>query len=869
MVKQLLPDVGSGYALDNTNFGDLAFIVPEEGINLVIDPMMDGGYGYYAYNGIFTLDKTEQKFSYMSAKVTRTINPFGLYYPIILGASSSYTFSGYVKARKMTTLWIEARVTAGWTLVSRKKYTANGDWQRLILTFPTTTAVSYSVVIVASASTTGYFYTDGWQLENKPYATTLITGSYVLNLDDPNAYYWNGQAFNSGSTRMATTSHGGKIVTLSSMGIYLSSVGGLGLRGIQNNIQILNDGTGYYDGSIRTARQIAFVLTMYGTSYDDIKKKMTLLRQCIYTNTVNAGKSKLLLLNYDEFDQQAKEIEIEGYFSGAIETNIDNIYQKKLVITYDMPLPSIVESGNYSFDLYFNQALTVNYAAKMDNLGAWTNLNNGFNGAVRDMIETPDGCIWACGAFTTANGVQCRRIAYWNGTQWIEPVGITSGDVYCLEFDGTYVWVGGSFIISGLPGGIYLAKINFQTHAVSCPKGTPTCGSDFTGGAVKTLYYDVKTNRLYIGGAFTESNSVTQANGGAGIVCLDLTANVYRNMYGITAGSTEITSVCLGVDGKIYAAGQFTGINQGSGAVITVDDISRFTWGASGTSGAWANIGSLTGPSHKGCVIKCGPDGNIYLGGTFMTIGGGALPVTGTHNIAKMVGSSWNRLSTAPLPAPGGWWGFDINISTGTAVVYDLDWDSNGVMHIVGHFNQADGAQYPEAIALYQSGSYKPSTMDTNQSPCDTFYTVCVSRRNEVYLGSANTSAATVSRTVLHSIQEETYPSITVIGPGTLSSIINRSNGRSIWFNNLDLVENEVVYMYFSPYGNYFYSTLNRDMKSFIIGGSDADFKLTIGDNVIDMFMFNGSRLVTADTAAYMMIRRIYDGIEATQDVSI
>lgn len=871
MTKRFLPDVIGGYALDKTNFGEIAFVVPQESTNLIIDPSMDTDVGWYgSVNSTLVRVSTEQKYGYWSQRVTRTAagQDFGIYHNITLSTSETYTFSAYVKAKRGSVIWIEMRIGGTLVLMTRKKYTANGDWQRLVLTFgapsPTT---SFTARIVSSYSTTGIFYTDAWQLENLPYATTWFCGETIImrNVDNPSAYRWNGTSYHSTSTRFATTREGGRLVTLSDLGIYLESISGLGFRGTENKITTLNDGTGFFDGSIQIQRKFNIVLSIYGKSYEDVKKKVTLLRDCIYTQEYAAqGTSKIIILQYDEWGQQAKELEIRCHFSGPIETEINNSYHKKIALTYDMPIPNIFETGNVVADLNYKTTLAVNYVSMINTNGEWSNLNNGFNGIVYDMIETSDGNIWACGAFTTANGAQCKRLAYWNGVAWNQvTANLNAGTLYCLATDGNNVYAGGNFTLGAMTS--YIMKVVISTLAVT----DLTIDIDDT---VYALFYDPPFDTLYIGGAFNTSTvagiPTGQADGGAGITKWPYINNMYapagnNNMYG-TESAGIIYSICKGPDGNIYVTGDFEEINYGAGRVI-LECGNIAMWDR--ITETWVDIGPMTGPGIANTVgkkIDVGPDGNIYLGGIFTSVGGVSVSC-----LAKRVGNSWRRLinSTPPPPSfPGFNLGGDIDSTDSLPVVYDFDWDSNGILTFVGNFNYIGGYPCPESIGQYTANSFTPHTIKYNPPSSDVLRSICISNVNDTYIGNSSSATANIRGSIVKNVQEDVYPILFVHGPGRIESLINRSNGKSVWFGNLSLNDGEVVVIFFGPYGNSFISTVGRDIGACIIGGSDIDFKLSKGDNIIDLTIFEQ---FSANSYAFLIIDKPYDGIEATSSVSI
>ncbi|MCC7395587.1 MAG: hypothetical protein IT455_00810 [Planctomycetes bacterium] len=80
----------------------------------------------------------------------------------------------------------------------------------------------------------------------------------------------------------------------------------------------------------------------------------------------------------------------------------------------------------------------------------WQTMAGGVNGAVRALIELPNGDVVATGEFTMAGGVPVPRIARWNGTVW-SPLGAgldLAGTRLLLDADGSLI-VGGMFTSAG------------------------------------------------------------------------------------------------------------------------------------------------------------------------------------------------------------------------------------------------------------------------------------------------------------------------------------------------------------------------------------------------------------------------------------
>jgi len=80
----------------------------------------------------------------------------------------------------------------------------------------------------------------------------------------------------------------------------------------------------------------------------------------------------------------------------------------------------------------------------------WAALGTGLGGAVRAVVATPVGEVFAGGAFVEAGGVACSRVARWNGSVW-SPLGTgTNDDVNALlALPNGDVVAGGRFTTAG------------------------------------------------------------------------------------------------------------------------------------------------------------------------------------------------------------------------------------------------------------------------------------------------------------------------------------------------------------------------------------------------------------------------------------
>jgi hypothetical protein len=103
-------------------------------------------------------------------------------------------------------------------------------------------------------------------------------------------------------------------------------------------------------------------------------------------------------------------------------------------------------------------SITVNYIAKYvgtPTAGTWSALGSGLSAQGITLAIANNGWVYVGGAFTTANGVTCNRIASWNGITFAPLGSGANGWVYRIIFDTMgNLWAGGAFTIIG---GITLA----------------------------------------------------------------------------------------------------------------------------------------------------------------------------------------------------------------------------------------------------------------------------------------------------------------------------------------------------------------------------------------------------------------------------
>jgi hypothetical protein len=135
------------------------------------------------------------------------------------------------------------------------------------------------------------------------------------------------------------------------------------------------------------------------------------------------------------------------------------------------------------------------------------------NGAVYAMVDVGDGVIIG-GAFTSVSGYTRNRIAkvlysgevdpFWNPGD----VGVGNGAVYALYWDGSYIYVGGSFTLIGGVSRTRIASLDASGNVSSdwevldINTGEPISGAGGVNGNVYTFTANPASG-LYVGGAFS------------------------------------------------------------------------------------------------------------------------------------------------------------------------------------------------------------------------------------------------------------------------------------------------------------------------------------------------------------------------------
>lgn len=308
--------------------------------------------------------------------------------------------------------------------------------------------------------------------------------------------------------------------------------------------------------------------------------------------------------------------------------------------------------------------------------GGWSPVGAGLSGPINELAWGPDGALYAGGRFSVIGVPGARGIARWTPTSasngsWSALGDGVDGDVRALVWgpDGA-LYVGGWFISAGdVPGTSNIARWT--------PEGTSGIWSALGEGlnsAVEDLVWS-PDGALYVGGHFTS------AGGGEGgdRIARWTPSGTDGAWSALGEGVNDyVQTLAWGPDDALYVGGRFTSAS----AVAGTSRIAR--WTPDGADGTWSALGQ--GVSNFVGALLWGPDGALYVGGTFTSAGG----VPGLNRIARWTptdgtNGSWSALGDGVGGAGGG-------------RVYDLGWGPDGALYVAGNFVSAGGD--PEIMVL-------------------------------------------------------------------------------------------------------------------------------------------------------------------------
>jgi len=784
-----------------------------------------------AYGAEYTIEETgdEQRFGAYSMKVnTANVTLGGVNYQnLSVTKGVTYAFSCYIKGTAGQSMSILVTTASGSAKVTTS-FTTTGYWQRVEATFTATeTKTDYKAYIRrAATASTAPFYVDGCQFEHWK-MTTFFDGY------SPGCR-WTGAPRNSTSYRSAQTGLGGELVDLDDY-CKVVQVTGLGHGNWNQILTKMTSGGDMYQTHIRKSRNFSIIVDFLGNSLSEIEANraavIDLLRPDKLSNQkVNEQFGINMTGSYRGHEQRI--IRYQGVdVNGNEATNPVDIVcvplSDTLTDTPDLPtyqrgvlnftIPSGLLDGAYNdgAQLDWVADFPAEFIVKRDPNGNWVkwtgsayaSLITGLNGAVFCMAEGPDGKIYAGGSFTDADGITGGSyLRRWNprSEAWEAVVAGVNNIVNCMAFDANGdLYIGGNFTNLGSANGNRIIKITDLD-------GTPIANALGTGtnGSVYTIAI-APDGDVYVGGLFTSAGGVAN------------TAHIAK--WNGTAWSplatglnNEVYTLAFAPSGDLYIGGSFTN--------------TAYPYLCKWNGASFSVVGTNTDIDARVMCLTFGALGDLYVGGAFTNAGG----IANADYIARWNGASWSALGTGT-----------------NGIVYEIVVDS-GKVYVSGSFTTAGGLAITDRVAVYSNGAWQPFDIDLPGTA--SVHSVLLASDGSLYVGGAFTTAGTagtpnaecgiVSDRVftigVASASANTYPFISVSGPGTLQAITNYTTGKSVMFDGLTLNAGEWISLNFDPLRLKFQGgwTGRGNLMRYVIPGSDyGDFYLKPGSNALSLFM--------------------------------
>lgn len=832
-IYNALPDPVTGYEL-NPDFSPFTIIVPEDTVNLVTNPSVEGKVttGYAAVGGAMAADYGWQAYGACGLKLTPAVSTeSGFYFgTVAMAAGSTYTASITIQGEAGKIYYIYFATTAGALLGSKRAWVGTGHKQRIFVTYAESSSTTRRIYVTRSAQYTDQhiFYADGLQVEEKPYPTTFVDGSltgFVLNQVD---FYWNGTPGASTSTRTAQTRAGGREVNILDFGFRVLAIVGLGMATLVDQSLPMPGRGELAQGTGTTSREFSLV----GALNFDTPRHGQALRDALI-NVFKPDATVLeqpMILRYqacdDEGVQTGESLDIICKYRSGLEGNINNNNGERLALTFKQYIPFM--RGTYSGGVELGYQQTIANAngilMRSSAMGQWQAMGTGANvGPVSAIVEMPDGSIIVGGNFAQMGGVaNTAYISRWNGSAWSALGTGTNGQVYALSLaPNGDLYVGGAFTgAGGVANTTHIAKWN---GSVWSPLGT---GMD---GTVRSLLF-ADYGTMYTGGLFTTAGGVTAK----GIAQWD--GSVWTSVGdGTLAGfAAGVYSLAMWPGTYLYVGGSFTAIGG-----VTAANIARFSL----LTSTWLPLD--TGTNGAVFVLTFGRDVSLYVGGAFTSAGG--VPA---YHIARWNGSFWYSLGYGSGNGVSG---------TAGPQVLSMAFDTNNDLYVGGTFLTAGGVPIVDSSAIWNGSYWSPLDVDLPGTP-DYVSVIIFDKNRNLYFGFNDTgSAISATVTVTNSGTTVSYPVVTFTGPGTLRQLKNYTTGKSIYFD-LTLLAGEVAVLSLDPMHISFTSSFRGNIFSTILPGSNLIFPLQPGANNISTYLYGSTSAASAITMSLVYAYWSIDG---------
>lgn len=492
----------TGYEL-NPERSYFALVVPEDGINLVINPECYDMNGYEAIDATLSVSSAVQRRGARSLSVSPSVAGGGVLcrLPSDMLEGRHYTFSVDVRSTSDGILCLHFGTTTGARLGGEVVFAVPAFWIRR----------SVSIVAPAGARTLVVrsmdgiaFYADGFQLEDKPYATTFISGNIEAPIDLARPgrlhYGWMGAPHRSSSFRTRFAGAGGRPIPLDELGLRVTEFSGFGYAApevITSALALRSDRS--YRGAFIPERQFAIGGYIQGKGILDVMRARRAIGGMASGGEAEPSPITLQVQFHDGQRPLHELAEVECVYMGGLEGNINNLYQEKVTLTFRALRPFLRLDGNRGTvanlsAVAYNSPVSVLYSdgtvgALPDGGNAWNDDSLPMRMALGTdglLYMASTDCLWQ---FTRSSCVELTATKITNGVVKDLVSGPNGKIYYIYEDDDDGGTTGGLKIYDPLTGVVSGTGVVFATNP----------GVDLE---MWRLRYDPTRNRLYVCGNF-------------------------------------------------------------------------------------------------------------------------------------------------------------------------------------------------------------------------------------------------------------------------------------------------------------------------------------------------------------------------------
>lgn len=797
---------------------EIYIIKPKEATNLVTNPSFETGEsGYSARSSSIARVTTQQRRGVYAEQITpQTNTESGIYYALALTGGTTYSFSADVLDIAGQTFHLKITNTSNVAQSSVTAWVGKGKWQRRAVSFTPGSNATYRLTLTRqSVAGTTPFYTDGWQCEVGA-QSTYFDGDMLGSDRQRKDYLWLGTPHASASYRSGRTRSGGERFRLSAVA-QLGGPVGLGLPPVTNHASPVGWAGSLYQKSRVENREFSIPLVFEYSQYSDILAARKQVVEAI--NPFALTTYEPLVIGWQLLDETGEPVSdlifSRALYRGGLEHDAANSFVQtvdKALVGFTSFEPFLARDGDNALALGFSSSVT-NFAniGYQDTEGLWKAMGSGANGAVYALAVTPDGTVYAGGAFTTIGGTSAARIAKWNGASWSALGAGLNGTVRALAIapDGT-VYAGGDFTTAGGSAANRAAVWNGSSWAA--------LGSGANSGSVYAITVG-PDGFIYIGGSFT-----TFAGVSTGAICKWDGSNA-AGLAGVVGGTVY----------QIQPLGDSLAVlGDMSGTIGAVTLTEYAQWSISNLS--WTRAAAAGGP-----IVAAANEtpSSVYAVFPIMTpfeppdTPGGAVY---TPPVPRDYLYRVNTGGQEPMTV--------IGVQASTDDVKALAVDLDGVLWI-----GTTGA----GLKMYRDGMIAKSSLTLPAQSSATVYAIATDSNGRVFIGGSWTgSTATASGvTAVNTGGVTAYPRFTFTGPATPWGVRNFTTGRAITFTSgLLLYSGETAVLDLRPGRVSFRSSSRGDLMQFVEAGSDLDFPLRAGSNNIAVYL-TGSSGATGVTMAW------------------